>query len=334
PASSQTLNAVGRMRSMSYALDMLYKDLKEIESYGMPAARPLTTASSASISTKGVSAKGVSAKGASVEGAIAASTSRAAAALEDRSSRSRPARAGQSLASQFETSVSLKDITFFYPNTKEPAIANISLDIRKGESIALVGKSGSGKTTLVDIILGLLQPSSGDILVDDQSVYTDLRAWQNLLGYIPQSIFLTDETIAQNIAFGIPVDEIDYERVNKAVKAAQLEDLVEHLPDGLETMVGERGMRISGGQRQRVGIARALYYEREILVLDEATSALDSETEKLVSDAINSLAGDKTLIIIAHRVSTIENCDRIYRLEDGRLQQSGTYEEVVLAASR
>jgi len=323
PASSQTLNAVGRMRSMSYALDMLYKDLKEIESYGMPAARPLITASSASIS----------AKGASVEGVIAAS-SRAAAALEDRSLRSRPARAGQSLASQFETSVSLKDITFFYPNTKEPAIANISLDIRKGESIALVGKSGSGKTTLVDIILGLLQPSSGDILVDDQSVYTDLRAWQNLLGYIPQSIFLTDETIAQNIAFGIPVDEIDYDRVNKAVKAAQLEDLVEHLPDGLETMVGERGMRISGGQRQRVGIARALYYEREILVLDEATSALDSETEKLVSDAINSLAGDKTLIIIAHRVSTIENCDRIYRLEDGRLQQSGTYEEVVLAASR
>ncbi|MGC1525205.1 MAG: ABC transporter ATP-binding protein/permease [Phormidesmis sp.] len=334
PASSQTLNAVGRMRSMSYALDMLYKDLKEIESYGMPAARPLVTASSAPISSAPISAAGVSAAGVSAAGAIAASTSRAAAALEDRSSRSRPARAGQFLASQFETSVSLKGITFFYPNTKEPAIADISLDIRKGESIALVGKSGSGKTTLVDIILGLLQPSSGDILVDDQSVYTDLRAWQNLLGYIPQSIFLTDETIAQNIAFGIPVDEIDYERVNKAVKAAQLEDLVEHLPDGLETMVGERGMRISGGQRQRVGIARALYYEREILVLDEATSALDSETEKLVSDAINSLAGDKTLIIIAHRVSTIENCDRIYRLEDGRLQQSGTYEEVVLAASR
>ncbi len=309
PASSQTLNALGRMRSMSYALDMLYKDLKEIELYDMPAAKPLAAASSApaSIST---------------------------AFLGDRASQSRQSRTSQSHASKFETSVSLKNVTFLYPNTQEPAIKDISLNIRKGESIALVGKSGSGKTTLVDIILGLLQPSSGDILVDDQSVYTDLRAWQNLLGYIPQSIFLTDETIAQNIAFGIPVDEIDYDRVNKAVKAAQLEDLVEQLPEGLETMVGERGMRISGGQRQRVGIARALYYEREILVLDEATSALDSETEKLVSDAINSLAGDKTLIIIAHRVSTIENCDRIYRLENGQLQQSGTYEEVVLAASR
>ncbi|MEO0770974.1 MAG: ATP-binding cassette domain-containing protein, partial [Cyanobacteria bacterium J06649_4] len=151
---------------------------------------------------------------------------------------------------------------------------------------------------------------------------------------IPQSIFLTDETIAQNIAFGIPADEIDYDRIMMAVKAAQLEDLVEQLPEGLETMVGERGMRISGGQRQRVGIARAIYYGREILVLDEATSALDSETEKLVSDAIDSLAGDKTLIIIAHRMSTIENCDRVYRLENGSIGQTGTYEEVVLAASR
>ena len=289
PASSQILNAVGRMRAMSYALDMLYKDLKEIEAYGVPTAQLMPVS----------------------DGRLA-----------------------QQAASKFDKSVSLQDVTFYYPNTDEPAIENISLDIRKGESIALVGKSGSGKTTLVDIILGLLNPSSGDILVDGQSVYSDLRAWQNLLGYIPQSIFLTDETIAQNIAFGIPKDEIDYDRVTIAVKAAQLEDLIEQLPEGLETMVGERGMRISGGQRQRVGIARALYYGREILVLDEATSALDSETEKLVSDAINSLAGDKTLIIIAHRVSTIEHCDRVYRLESGRLQQSGTYEEVVLAGSR
>ncbi|MEM9149509.1 MAG: ATP-binding cassette domain-containing protein [Cyanobacteria bacterium P01_F01_bin.3] len=286
PASSQILNSVGRMRAMSYALDMLYKDLKEIEAYNMQTERLLP----------------------SVE-----------------------AQSTQQLASQFEQSVRLKDITFFYPRTDEPAISNLSIDIRKGESIALVGKSGSGKTTLVDIILGLLQPSAGDILLDGQSVYKDLRAWQNLLGYIPQSIFLTDESIAQNIAFGIPADEIDYDRVAMAVKAAQLEDLIEQLPEGLETMVGERGMRISGGQRQRVGIARALYYGREILVLDEATSALDSETEKLVSDAINSLAGEKTLIIIAHRVSTIEHCDRVYRLENGQLQQSGTYEEVVLA---
>lgn len=286
PASSQILNAVGRMRSMSYALDMLYKDLKEIESYDMPFAE-FSMDKIQEASTVG--------------------------------------------ASRFESSVTLEDLTFFYPNTQEPAIDGLSLEIKKGESIALVGKSGSGKTTLVDVILGLLKASSGDILVDGQSIYQNLRAWQNLLGYIPQSIFLSDETIAQNIAFGTPADEIDYDRVMMAVKAAQLEELIEQLPEGLETMVGERGMRISGGQRQRVGIARALYYGREILVLDEATSALDSETEQLVSQAIDSLAGDKTLIIIAHRVSTIENCDRIYRLDNGRLQQSGSYQEVVLA---
>ncbi|MGD1897205.1 MAG: ABC transporter ATP-binding protein [Phormidesmis sp.] len=301
PASSQILNAVGRMRAMSYALDMLYKDLKELEAYS------------------------VSANEFSVgEGTTLAQRQLTASQFEQ----------SQFEQSQFEQSVTLKNVTFFYPDTSTPAIADISLSIRKGESIALVGKSGSGKSSLVDIILVLLQASSGDILVDDRSVYSDLRAWQNLLGYIPQSIFLTDETIAQNIAFGIPADKIDYDRVHMAVKAAQLEDLIEQLPDGLETMVGERGMRISGGQRQRVGIARALYYGREILVLDEATSALDSETEQLVSDAINSLAGDKTLIIIAHRVSTIAHCDRVYRLEEGRLQQSGTYEEVVLASSR
>jgi len=288
PASSQILNAVGRMRAMSYALDMLYKDLKEIEAYGVPTAQLMPVS----------------------DGRLA-----------------------RQAASKFDKSVSLQDVTFYYPNTDEPAIENISLDIRKGESIALVGKSGSGKTTLVDIILGLLNPSSGDILVDGQSVYSDLRAWQNLLGYIPQSIFLTDETIAQNIAFGIPKDEIDYDRVTMAVKAAQLEDLIEQLPEGLETMVGERGMRISGGQRQRVGIARAIYHGREILVLDEATSALDPETERLVSEAIDSLAGDKTLIIIAHRLSTIENCDRVYQLDQGRIQKVGSYREVAMAAS-
>ncbi|MEL6468680.1 MAG: ATP-binding cassette domain-containing protein [Cyanobacteria bacterium J06623_4] len=285
PAASQILHAMGRMRSMSYALDMLYRDLKEIENYTVPS------------------------------GALSEPTFRP-------------------VTTRFDETVSLQKVTFSYPNADSPALKDISLDIRKGESIALVGKSGSGKTTLVDIILGLLQPSSGDILLDGQSVYKDLRAWQNLLGYIPQSIFLTDETIAQNIAFGIPEDEIDYDRVEMAVRAAQLQDLVDQLPAGLETMVGERGTRISGGQRQRVGIARALYYGREILVLDEATSALDSETEKLVSDAIASLAGNKTLIIIAHRLSTIEHCDRIYRLDSGQIQQTGTYQEVVLATNR
>ncbi|MEL7142625.1 MAG: ATP-binding cassette domain-containing protein [Cyanobacteria bacterium J06643_4] len=285
PASSQVLNAVGRMRAMSYALDMLYNDLKEIEAYDLPAAL-------------------------------------------------KTSRRMRTVKPQFNESVTLDDVTFYYPNTAEPAIENLSLTIKKGESIALVGKSGSGKTTLVDIILGLLMPSSGDIRLDGKSVYTDVRSWQNLLGYIPQSIFLTDESMAENIAFGVPKEEIDPERLQMAVKAAQLETLVEQLPEGLDTMVGERGMRISGGQRQRVGIARALYHGREILVLDEATSALDSETEKLVSDAINGLAGDKTLIIIAHRLSTIEGCDRVYRLDNGRIEKTGTYAEVVLAGSR
>ena len=231
----------------------------------------------------------------------------------------------------FEYDVTLENITYRYPASETPAIQDFSLTLRKGESIALVGKSGSGKTTLVDILLGLLDPEAGDIKVDGQSVYGDLRAWQNLLGYIPQSIFLTDSTIEQNIAYGVPPEEIDRDRLHQAVKAAQLEDLIAQMPDGVKTAVGERGVRVSGGQRQRIGIARALYHGREILVLDEATSALDTETEELVSSAINSLAGSKTLIIIAHRYSTIEKCDRIYELSNGQLKQSGTYSEVIAA---
>ena len=291
PASSQILNAVGRLRSMSYAVDMLYRDLKAIERYAT-----LTPVDQL-------------------------------AATDQLASRQ------NQTTTQFDKEIELDDLTFYYPNAAQPSIDKVSLTLRKGESIALVGKSGSGKTTLVDIILGLLHPASGDIRVDGKSVYQDLRGWQNLLGYIPQSIFLTDETVAQNIAFGIPPEEIDPVRLRSVVKAAQLEELIEQLPQGLDTPVGERGVRLSGGQRQRIGIARALYYEREILVLDEATSALDTETEKLVSDAINALAGSKTLIIIAHRYSTIENCDRVYRLEEGRVANVGSYEEVIMAQS-
>ena len=237
----------------------------------------------------------------------------------------------QSQALPFKYEVSVEGITYRYPAADKPAIENFSLTLRKGESIALVGKSGSGKTTLVDILLGLLAPESGDIKVDGQSIYNDVRGWQNLLGYIPQSIFLTDSTIEQNIAYGVPPEEIDAERLQEAIAAAQLEDLITKMPDGIKTEVGERGVRVSGGQRQRIGIARALYHNREILVLDEATSALDTETEQLVSQAINSLAGSRTLIIIAHRFSTIEQCDHIYELSEGQLKQSGTYREVILA---
>ena len=230
----------------------------------------------------------------------------------------------------FAKRVEIKDITYSYPGTKEPAIDRISLDLIKGQSIALIGKSGAGKTTLVDIILGLLRPESGDIKVDGRSIYGNHRSWQNLIGYIPQSIFLIDDTIERNIAFGVPDSLIDRDRIDRAVKAAQLEELLQQMPEGVKTMVGERGIRLSGGQRQRIGIARALYHQREILVLDEATSALDNETEKLVSEAIDSLVGTKTLIIIAHRLSTVEHCDRIYLLDKGRIVRSGSYQEVVL----
>jgi ATP-binding cassette, subfamily B, bacterial PglK len=230
----------------------------------------------------------------------------------------------------FNTSIILEEVTYSYPNSQRKSLEGISLTIKKGESIGLIGKSGAGKTTLVDVILGLLEAQLGDIKVDGTSIYTDLRAWQNMIGYVPQSIFLIDDTLEKNIAFGVTEHLIDSQRLNKAILAAQLEELIDHLPDGLNTMVGERGVLLSGGQRQRIGIARALYHEREILVFDEATAALDNETESLVTDAIKSLSGIKTTIIIAHRLSTIEHCDRIYQLDKGGILNSGSYNEVVL----
>jgi ABC-type multidrug transport system fused ATPase/permease subunit len=225
----------------------------------------------------------------------------------------------------------LENIVYRYPNASKDALRGISLAIHKGESIGLIGKSGAGKTTLVDVILGLLIPQGGDIKVDGMSIYQNLRSWQDLVGYVPQSIFLIDDTLERNIAYGVPDYLIDAERVHLAVESAQLSDLVEQLPQGLQTVIGERGVMLSGGQRQRVGIARALYHEREVLVFDEATAALDNETEGLVTEAIKSLGNTKTIIIIAHRLSTIEHCDRIYLLENGRAIKSGSYQEVVLS---
>ncbi len=235
--------------------------------------------------------------------------------------------------SHFYDAITLDKVSYSYPNAHRLAVDSVSMIIKKGQSVGLVGRSGSGKTTLVDILLGLLFPQSGDIKVDGKSIYDDMNQWRSLLGYIPQSIFLTDDTIRGNVAYGVPKDLIDDKRVYEALKAAQLEDLIASLPEGLDTSVGERGVRLSGGQRQRIGIARALYHNREILILDEATSALDTETENLISDAINSLAGTKTLIIIAHRYSTIQNCDVIYKLEEGKLVQTGSYEEVIAEAA-
>lgn len=229
----------------------------------------------------------------------------------------------------FQQQIRLSNVIYRYSTSLDPAINDVSLEIQKGESIAFIGKSGAGKTTLVDIILGLLTPQSGDITVDGVSIYRDLRAWQNLVGYIPQSIFLLDDTIERNIAFGVPDHLIDYRKLDQALAASQLEELIAQLPNGIHTRIGERGVMLSGGQRQRIGIARALYHEREILVLDEATSALDNETEKKVSEAIQALSGKKTIIIIAHRLSTVENCNRIYVLEGGKISKFGSYFEVV-----
>jgi ABC-type multidrug transport system fused ATPase/permease subunit len=230
----------------------------------------------------------------------------------------------------FQSQIKIENLVYKYPNAQIDALDGISLTIEKGHSIGLIGKSGSGKTTLVDVLMGLLSPQSGDILVDGISVKDKMRAWQNLIGYVPQSIFLIDDTLERNIAFGVPDNQIDRQKVQAALQAAQLSEVIARLPMGLNTTVGERGVLLSGGQRQRVGIARALYHEKEILVFDEATAALDNETENLITDATKALSGSKTIIIIAHRLSTIEHCDRIYRLEQGCITQSGNYQTVVL----
>ena len=230
----------------------------------------------------------------------------------------------------FKEQIELKDLTYKYPNAADNALASISLTIEKNQSVAFIGKSGAGKTTLVDVILGLLQPQSGDIQVDGRSIYNSLRNWQDLVGYIPQSIYLIDDTIQRNIAFGVPDHLIDHGRLSEAIQAAQLTELIQSLSKGIDTAVGERGVLLSGGQRQRIGIARALYHGREVLVLDEATSALDNETESLVTESIQALSGQKTMIIIAHRLTTIQHCDQVYVMGKGHIAESGSYQDIVL----
>ncbi len=219
----------------------------------------------------------------------------------------------------FIDSIQLSDVSFRYPNQKEFSVKDVSLTIPIGHSVAFIGESGAGKTTLVDIILGLFRPEKGSIYVDDKNLFDQKALWQQKIGYIPQSIFLSDDSIRANVAFGIEADEIDDDEVWRALDQAQLKEFVEGLPKKLEASVGERGVRLSGGQRQRIGIARALYHNPEILFMDEATSALDNETEKEIMKAIDGLKGEKTLIIIAHRLTTIENCDIVFRLNKGRL---------------
>ncbi len=227
--------------------------------------------------------------------------------------------------------IELKNIQFSYPSDCSPVLSEINLKIPARQVIGLVGVTGSGKTTLIDIILGLLRPKSGSLLVDgilvDQS---NLRSWQSLIGYVPQQIYLSDDTIAANIAFGIPRENINQAAVERAAKIANLHEfIVNELDDGYQTVVGERGIRLSGGQRQRIGIARALYRDPKVLILDEATSALDNLTERAVMDAVNNLSHQITIILIAHRLSSVQQCDLIYMLDKGKLAASGSYAEII-----
>lgn len=228
-------------------------------------------------------------------------------------------------------SIKLSNIEFSYPGKERPAVDGVNMSIPVNSVIGLVGSSGSGKSTLIDLLLGLLTPQQGGIYVDDVRITADnKRAWQDLLGFVPQSIFLSEGSIAENIAFGIPAKDISLKQVNKALNLANLTELVEQLPDGVNTRVGERGVQLSGGQRQRIGIARALYHEAEVLVFDEATSALDGITEKIVMDAIHEFSGQKTIVMIAHRLKTVEKCDLIYFMEHGKIIDYGTYQELVV----
>ena len=240
-------------------------------------------------------------------------------------------KASMPTAISLNKSIVLNDIEFSYPNKDRAAVDGVSMSIPVNSVIGLVGSSGSGKSTLIDLLLGLLTPQQGSLYVDDVRITSNnKRAWQDLLGFVPQSIFLSEGSIAENIAFGIPARDISLEQVNKALTLANLNELVEQLPDGINTKVGERGVQLSGGQRQRIGIARALYNEAEVLVFDEATSALDGITEKIVMDAIHEFSGKKTIIMIAHRLKTVEKCDHIYFMEYGKIIDSGTYQDLVV----
>jgi ATP-binding cassette subfamily C protein len=247
---------------------------------------------------------------------------------------------GSSLAGNRNTGtfelLELENVVYTYPDRElgelsklKPAVNGVSLKLRRGESIAFVGATGCGKSTLVNLVLGLLEPNQGTIKVNGKDIFSDLPSWRRLLGYIPQTIFLLDDSIRANIAFGIPPNEISEEQLRLSLKSARLDEFVSSLPDGINTVVGERGVRLSGGQRQRIGIARALYFDPEVLVMDEATSALDNKTESDVMEAIQNLKKGRTLIMVAHRLSTVEDCDRLYYLQDGKLLEQGSYTELM-----
>jgi ABC-type multidrug transport system fused ATPase/permease subunit len=220
----------------------------------------------------------------------------------------------------FENEIQFTNLSFNYFGTNNAIISNLNFSVKKGQTIGIIGESGSGKSTLIDLLLGLLNPSSGSILVDSIDINSNIFGWQKLIGYVPQSINLLDDTIENNIALGVEKQNIEKSKLTNAIVDAQIEDFISSLPEGLNTKVGERGVRLSGGQKQRIGIARSLYNNPSILVLDEATSALDNNTENEVMKSITSLKGKKTIFIIAHRLSTIQNCDVVFNLKNGVLK--------------
>ena len=223
---------------------------------------------------------------------------------------------------RLERGMRLTNVSYTFPGSHNEVLIDASLEIPRGSSAGFIGSSGAGKTTLMNIILGLLTPTSGKVLVDDADIQTSLRAWQNTIGYVPQNVFLLDDSLRRNIAFGLPDDGIDELALKRAIDAAQLTQFVASLPEGLDTVVGERGVRLSGGQCQRVGIARALYHDPQVLMLDEASSALDTATEEAVMSAVTALHGRKTVLIIAHRLSTVTHCDSLYEVADGRVNRA------------
>ena len=225
---------------------------------------------------------------------------------------------------RFVDKISIQNITWKYDENNENVLENLNLDIKKGDSIAFIGSSGAGKTTLADIILGLLKPQSGNVYMDGKDIFAMPEQWAKIIGYVPQNVFLMDDTVRKNVAFGLK--EIDDRLIWEALEGAQIKEFVEKLPHGLDTIVGERGVKFSGGQRQRIAIARALYNSPQILVLDEATSALDNDTENAVMEAVEALQGKMTLIIVAHRLTTIRNCDKIYEIKDGVASQKNKKE--------
>ncbi len=230
---------------------------------------------------------------------------------------------------KFKKALELESISFSYPGIASQAIESVNITIPKNHIIGIIGQSGSGKSTLVDLMLGLIEPDAGKLKVDGIDIYENRRSWQNLLGYVPQNIFLADASIRENIAFGLPDELINNKKIQDAIHLSMLDEFINSLPDGINTIVGERGVQLSGGQCQRIGIARALYENSEVLLMDEATSSLDGITEQFIMESIKRLHGRKTIILVAHRLATVRNCDTIFLLQDGKLIDQGSYEDLL-----